>query len=173
MSTHSEIAVMDKKGNIKSIYCHFDGYIENNGVLLLLYYNNINTVNELINLGNISSLGRYVDHINEELKTIAYVRDRGEDQIINRPSTKTLSDIGSLIYDYSYLFKEDRNKWYMIDKENKKLVPLESTIKKLLKNNALDMRHTHIKTLLQKFLQDHLKKTLKSEQKNASKNFKI
>ena len=40
MSTRSNIGILQKNGNIRSIYCHWDGYPEYNGVLLKNFYNN-------------------------------------------------------------------------------------------------------------------------------------
>jgi hypothetical protein len=55
MSTNSTISI--KSGNkVKTIYCHWDGYLANNGEILLKHYKTAKKVNELISLGNISSL---------------------------------------------------------------------------------------------------------------------
>jgi len=54
MGTHSRIGVMhgDK---VKSIYCHWDGYLEHNGRILQDHYNSTKT-NFLVALGDMSSL---------------------------------------------------------------------------------------------------------------------
>jgi hypothetical protein len=43
-------------GTFRSIYCHWDGYPENNGKLLLEHYKDEAKVSALMDLGNISSL---------------------------------------------------------------------------------------------------------------------
>jgi hypothetical protein len=54
MSTNSRIGVMhgDK---VKSIYCHWDGYLEHNGQILDQYYDSAKA-NQLVSLGDMSSL---------------------------------------------------------------------------------------------------------------------
>ena len=55
MGTRSRIGVMhgDK---VKSIYCHWDGYLEHNGQILAQYYDSARA-NHLVSLGDMSSLG--------------------------------------------------------------------------------------------------------------------
>jgi len=54
MGTRSRIAVMH--GPIaKSIYCHWDGYLEHNGAILQEHYDS-SKANELVSLGDMSSL---------------------------------------------------------------------------------------------------------------------
>jgi len=54
MGTRSRIGVMhgDK---VKSVYCHWDGYLEHNGAILQEHYNSVKA-NELVSLGDLSSL---------------------------------------------------------------------------------------------------------------------
>ena len=58
MGTRSRIGVMhgDK---VKSVYCHWDGYLEHNGAILQEHYNS-SKANFLVALGDISSLGRNI-----------------------------------------------------------------------------------------------------------------
>ena len=54
MGTRSRIGVMH--GNtVKSVYCHWDGYLEHNGAILQEHYNSTKA-NELVALGDMSSL---------------------------------------------------------------------------------------------------------------------
>ena len=54
MGTRSRIGVMH--GDVvKSVYCHWDGYLEYNGELLQKQYNSAKA-NELVSLGDLSSL---------------------------------------------------------------------------------------------------------------------
>ena len=54
MGTRSRIGVMhgDK---VKSVYCHWDGYLEHNGSILQEHYDSANA-NHLVSLGDLSSL---------------------------------------------------------------------------------------------------------------------
>lgn len=85
MGTRSRIGVMhgDK---CKSIYCHWDGYLDHNGKILLEHYDSAKA-NYLVALGDISSLDKNVE-IPEGVKhtfdepaegiTTFYGRDRKE-----------------------------------------------------------------------------------------------
>jgi len=54
MGTRSRIAVMH--GSVcKSVYCHWDGYLEHNGAILLEHYDS-SKANNLVALGDLSSL---------------------------------------------------------------------------------------------------------------------
>lgn len=59
MATRSTIGIIDSKGKEKRIYCHNDGYLNNNGEILLKSWNSADKVNELMKFGNISSLKEY------------------------------------------------------------------------------------------------------------------
>lgn len=113
MATRSTIWI--KTGETyKGIYCHNDGYLAHNGAILLMHYNNADLVNELINGGNISSLGASITP-NENKPhsfdapqhdvTIFYARDRGEEL-----NTYNVFDV-VLFEEYNYLFDAKANKW--------------------------------------------------------------
>jgi hypothetical protein len=87
MSTHAAIAIKLDENKYKAIYCHFDGYLSGTGKKLKEHYADIEKVKKLIDLGDISWLGKEVDipegvqHSFEKPAneiTIAYGRDRGE-----------------------------------------------------------------------------------------------
>jgi hypothetical protein len=54
MGTRSRIGVMHGD-NVKSVYCHWDGYLEHNGVILQEHYDSVKA-NHLVALGDLSSL---------------------------------------------------------------------------------------------------------------------
>lgn len=60
MGTRSTIAILREDGSVAKIYCHWDGYLEHNGRMLFEYYNTAEKVEELIALGDLSSLGREI-----------------------------------------------------------------------------------------------------------------
>ena len=94
MGTRSRIAVMH--GTVcKSVYCHWDGYLEHNGQILQQHYDSAKA-NQLVALGDISSLrseigekhafsklevpmdGEAYDKLYGDMTTF-YGRDRGEE----------------------------------------------------------------------------------------------
>lgn len=54
MGTRSRIGVMHGD-NVKSVYCHWDGYLEHNGEILQKHYDSVKA-NQLVALGDLSSL---------------------------------------------------------------------------------------------------------------------
>lgn len=89
MATRSFIIVANPKGDFTGIYCHWDGYPQNNGVLLSTHYTKPSQVRELIRLGSLSSLGQRAKPIDpskhsfehkEDGTTVAFFRDRGNEK---------------------------------------------------------------------------------------------
>ena len=88
MGTRSTIAI--KHGErIKAVYCHWDGYVDGVGATLYEHYQASSKANNLVALGNISSLGEEIGEKHsfdsrpeegsvEETWTTFYDRDRGE-----------------------------------------------------------------------------------------------
>jgi hypothetical protein len=110
MATRSTIGIQNDDKTIDYIYCHWDGYPANNGVLLLNNYNTEDKIRELIALGSISSLGNRIEpsenekhSFNNPIKniTVSYHRDRGEKLLINH--AKNELDIND--EEYNYLWK--------------------------------------------------------------------
>lgn len=56
MATRSTIALEFADGTIGQVYCHWDGYLSNNGKMLQEYYSNPFVLRDLIDLGSLSSL---------------------------------------------------------------------------------------------------------------------
>ena len=60
MSTRSYIMLQD--GDVlKGIYCHNDGYLSHNGVILQKAYQDLDKVKKLISLGDLSALGENLE----------------------------------------------------------------------------------------------------------------
>jgi hypothetical protein len=74
MGTRSTIAIEFADGSVSQVYCHWDGYLSNNGMILSQSYMDPFKVKELIELGDFSSLRDSI----EETKDGAYSQ-RGED----------------------------------------------------------------------------------------------
>ena len=57
MATRSTIALEYADGTVHKVYCHWDGYLDNNGRILFDSYQDPFKVQRLMDLGDISSLG--------------------------------------------------------------------------------------------------------------------
>lgn len=120
MATRSRIAVMQKDGSIKSIYCHNDGYPEHVGNMLFNYYNTYKKANSLINLGSLSSIHENLTpkskthHFDnrEEGVVVAYHRDRGEELTINTHESVYEFEKSNCLEGYNYLF--DSGYWFVL-----------------------------------------------------------
>jgi len=113
MATRSYIGVRNADASVDYIYCHFDGYPDHNGAILREHYSNINRVNELLNLGDLSVLGQFIGEKMDFDKRIqdtclAYGRDRGESNV-----SKKNSGYDELITDQSvdYVYVFDGDYW--------------------------------------------------------------
>jgi hypothetical protein len=76
----------DNGDEIYAIYCHHDGYPSGVGKTLFNHYDDIEKVEELMDLGNLSILGEEIgvkhdfdDHDPDDKGCLAYGRDRGEE----------------------------------------------------------------------------------------------
>lgn len=114
MATRSRIAIETPEGIVKSIYCHWDGYPQHNGRILQEHYQDRKKVEDLIELGSISSLQEEVHptgpHSFEKPQdgiVVAYHRDRGE------PLSKARIDVDKRAYfksdieEFGYLFTKE------------------------------------------------------------------
>jgi hypothetical protein len=127
MGTRSRIGVMhgDK---VKSVYCHWDGYLENNGAILQEHYDSTKA-NNLVALGDLSSLRPEIgekhafsrlevpmdDEAYEKLygnMTTFYGRDRGEENVEWKVmhSDKEMFDYFS---DCEYFYVMENGIWYV------------------------------------------------------------
>ena len=98
MATRSTISLEFADGTIGQVYCHWDGYLSNNGKILQEYYSNPFVLRDLIDLGGLSSLRPTIgtkhpfSHYDVDGMTVVeyanlyrdmcvfYGRDRGEGQ---------------------------------------------------------------------------------------------
>jgi len=126
MATRSYIGVRNTDASVDYIYCHFDGYPEHNGAILTEYYSNINRVNELLNLGDLSVLGKFIGEKQDFDKRVvgnclAYGRDRGESNV-----DKKNSGYDELITDQSvdYVYVFDGDYWECHSTWNPELINL-------------------------------------------------
>jgi len=145
MGTHSRIGVMH--GDIvKSVYCHWDGYLEHNGVILQKHYDSARA-NNLVALGDISSLGKEIgekhpfsrfdtdisDEAYEKLygnMTTFYGRDRDEQGVdfkVAHTFASFLDQVEACGAEYYYIMRD--GVWYCGSPDKgSKLVPLAEAL---------------------------------------------
>lgn len=125
MSTRCAIGMLNNDGTVSCIYCHNDGYPEGVGKTLKEYYSKKGAVENLIALGDLSSLKPLLEPLGKEHSfnnpekdvTIAYGRDRWE----KGTQAKIVKDEEQFwafapdMYDaeYGYLYKD--NAWYFAE----------------------------------------------------------
>lgn len=123
-SQHSAIIQQLRDGSFRGIYCHFDGYPSYSGTILKNHYTTYEAVNELIDLGDIATLGKRVkprpdeSHSyncpNKEI-TVAYYRDRNEswDQVSPTKGLSFKAVREKIDGKYTYLFTA--GEWYLYE----------------------------------------------------------
>ena len=127
MGTPSTIAFIKSDGTVHQIRCHWDGHIYSNGKTLKEHYTDINKIEQLIELGDISSLnkecskpmGHSFDHRIDGF-TVAYHRDRGE--LWKGVKTEKFGNYEIFILlssfeDYNYIYKD--GKWLVMVGDNR------------------------------------------------------
>ena len=146
MATRSTIALEFADGTVQQVYCHWDGYIDHNGRILFENYRDPFKVRDLIDQGDISSLGPNIgrkhafspfegdkadfEAAQAEGCTTFYGRDRGETGI----SAKKFSDFEDYVKrhqyeEYEYILRKD-GQWY-VSKYEKNYVLLSEEIEKI------------------------------------------
>ena len=154
MGTRSMIAIENPHSlAVKSIYCHWDGYLEHNGSILNTHYSNSPKVNNLIALGDLSSLRPEIGEKHEfsRLDTTLpeeeyerlygdmctyYTRDRGETAPYKHFSSvkEAVAYYDGSWCEYFYLFKYDdtleSGKWYYRTRENGRWKRLATALKR-------------------------------------------
>lgn len=133
MATRSTIGIINLDSTVTAVYCHWDGYPEHNGKILMENYTTEDKVRELISMGGISSLGPQIGEQHPfsrlELKdgevydeaaykdmTTFYRRDRGEKDVgpyTFADSTEFTREFGE---EYNYLFVNGT--WYVNEYEH-------------------------------------------------------
>ena len=106
MGTRSRIGLQLANGSVLSVYCHWDGYPEFNGVKLVEHFNSYDAAAELIDGGDISSLWTDKGWDQQGLPEdgTLYYADRGEDcpPRLDADLCEYLLPAGS--EEYAYLF---------------------------------------------------------------------
>jgi len=130
MATRSTIALEFADGTVQQVYSHWDGYIEHNGKILFEHYSDPFKLRDLIDLGDISSLGPNIgvkhpfsphgdgdkaayDAAMEAGATTFYGRDRGEDGVSARKFANFDDYKANHQYEeFEYILRTD-GQWYV------------------------------------------------------------
>ena len=119
MATRSTIALEFADGTVGQVYCHWDGYPENNGLLLLNYWNDQYLAECLMSLGDLSYLGKQIgerqnfDQPTDRDWCLAYGRDRGEKNSLAELYSSASNFISEAASDYGvdYIYLFDNGNW--------------------------------------------------------------
>lgn len=141
MGTRSTIALEYADGTVEQVYCHWDGYLDHNGKILQEHYSDPFKLQELINHGDLSSLGKLIgkkhpfspaynetdaakkaavqaayDAAHDAGYCTFYARDRGEEGV----SAKKFKDFADYkenhqYEEYEYILRqvEDKAVWFV------------------------------------------------------------
>ena len=126
MGTRSTIALEYADGTVEQIYCHWDGYLSHNGQILHKHYSDPFKVRQLMDLGDMSSLGERIgtQHAFDkapEGECTFYLRDRKEQGC----KAKQFKDYADYIEnhqyeEYEYILRQVDGKavWFVADHDN-------------------------------------------------------
>ena len=105
MATRSAIGYKLPTGEVRGIYCHWDGYVENNGKLLQENYQAAYKIAQMVELGDMSALAA------EVAECTYYGRDRGETDV----GTQTYNDVDEYVTHYAdgceFMYLWNGNEW--------------------------------------------------------------
>ena len=123
MGTRSRIGLQLANESILSVYCHWDGYPEFNGVKLVEYHNSFQKAVALVDGGDISALHTNLGWDREVLPTTGplYYSDRGD---VSEPRLdNTLEEYLSDGEEYAYLFTDGKWVCYNMNQFNDNKLP--------------------------------------------------
>jgi hypothetical protein len=157
MGTRSDIIVQRADGKFARVYCHWDGYLSHNGVMLATHYNSQELAEALVSLGDISTLGEVIgekhdfdfrmkaigregyesdpEYIRLKAMCLYYGRDRGEEGtealIFN-----TLAEAVTDLNEYTYIWSRTKPSGWFLLGGGGKMIPLVKAIKADAAENA-------------------------------------
>jgi hypothetical protein len=131
MSTNSTIAFENEDGTVFQISCHWDGYIEHNGRLLYEHWQDPVKILQLMQLGDLSSLGKEIGRQQNFSNRnndwcLAYGRDRNESDVgaRNFESFDQFTMYGDFA-EYNYVFRDGR---WLVAEHDLKFRPLSAAL---------------------------------------------
>ncbi len=105
MGTRSRVGVMHG-GVCKSVYCHYDGYLEYTGEILNKYYSS-SAANELVSRGDNSGVQKTIEEMN-------FYADRGEEDVswqVAQSFEEFLEQVEGCGAEYYYVMQDGL--WYV------------------------------------------------------------
>ena len=118
--THGQVGIIDKKGNIQSVYTHYDSYPEHVLPILKRYYKNANAVKDLVASGDNPGI--------DAPQKMDFYNDGKEPMSGNAKDIKGYIDMakGEAGAEYVYLYDERDKTWYMANAyQQDDLVPID------------------------------------------------
>ena len=140
MGTRSTIALEYADGTVGQVYCHWDGYLEHNGMILYKHYSDPFKLRELMDLGDLSSLGERIgsQHAFDkapEGECTFYKRDRKENGVSQKMYDNFADYVENHQYEeYEYILRQD-GVWYVGD-HGEAFVPLADVLAEHLRESA-------------------------------------
>lgn len=118
MGTRSYIGLKEKDESLIFVYCHWDGYVENNGDILVNHYESEEKVRELLKNGSFSALEPNSNQISY------YANSENPSEL----EMYTFNDVDELKKDFKndkwigieffYIFDTDTNQWIVSNSYN-------------------------------------------------------
>ena len=114
MSTRSAIGYLTPNGNVRAIYCHWDGYVNGGvGETLVTEWQSAYRVAQLVESGHMSQLGI-------DLKSsVFYGRDRGETDVSPEEFESMYQFSSSYLGECEYVYLYTRDGW-LVQTEKRK-----------------------------------------------------
>lgn len=117
MATRGTIALEYADGTVDQIYSHWDNYLSHNGKILLEHYKDPFKVQQLMDLGDLSSLGvgigEHHDFDDRSDDCTFYGRDRGESGVGSRRFENYADYLkNAQSEEYNYILRKD-GVWYV------------------------------------------------------------
>lgn len=118
MATRSNIAIKNSDGTVESVYCHNDGYLENNGKILSEHWTDEAKLRALLSEGQLSSLGEVLGEPHgfgfgdrPDGVCTFYRRDRGESNVDSQKFQSSAEWLRAAQQEYNYLFDAAAGRW--------------------------------------------------------------
>lgn len=143
--TNSTIAVLLEDNTIESISCYANGKHHNNGLDLFLHFKDISKIKKLISFGNLHYLRENISAPEGILHNfdnrydnvcVFYSRDRGDNNCQYKKfnsleefvESKKVKFLISTIEDFTYIFDEKEEQWYVLNSYSKDLDKLNDIL---------------------------------------------
>ena len=117
MGTRSNIIYEEPSGEVLSMYCHYDGYPDNNGRILLDQYNSAKKAKALIEIG-------YARSLKPKIMEVEPKRTGVPEHY--RSLTSYMWSVDAVTIEYIYRWSKDEDEWSV--SESKRIKPSDSYI---------------------------------------------